>query len=161
MCLARQIHWLHAMGFFSLCWSLGFSLARPWKGAHSFYEIYFNRRIIILRYCVGFCCTTMWISCSVQFSRSVMSGSLQPHELQHARPPCPPPTPGVYSNSCSLSRWYNPTISSSVVSFSFHLQSFPASGSFPMNQFSHQVAKILAFQPQHQSFQWIFRVNFL
>ena len=117
MCLARQIHWLHAMGLFSLCWSLGFSLARPWKGAHSFYEIYFNWRIIILWYCVGFCCTTTWISCSVQFSCSVMSGSLRPHGLQHARPPCLPPTPRVYSNSCSLCRWCNPTISSSVVSF--------------------------------------------
>ena len=69
--------------------------------------------------------------CSVQFSRSVVSDSLWPHGLQHARPPCPSPTPGVYSNSCPLSRWCHPTISSSVVPFSSHLQSFPASGSFP------------------------------
>ena len=55
---------------------------------------------------------------SVQFSRSVMSDSLQAHELQHARPPCPSPTPGVHSNSCPLSRWYHPAISSSVVPFS-------------------------------------------
>ena len=58
-----------------------------------------------------------------------------PHGLQHARPPCPSPTPGVYSNSCPLSQWCHPTISSSVVPFSSHLQSFPTSGSFPMSQF--------------------------
>ena len=69
-----------------------------------------------------------------QFSRSVMSDSLRPHESQHARPPCPSPTPGIYPNSCPLSRWCHPTISSSVVPFSFCLQSFPASGSFPMSQ---------------------------
>ena len=63
-----------------------------------------------------------------------MSDSLQPHGLQHARPPCPPPTPGVSSNSCPLSRWCHPTISSSVIPFSC-LPSFPASGSFPMSQF--------------------------
>ena len=72
---------------------------------------------------------------SVQFSHSVMSDSLQPHGLQHARPPCPSPTPGVYSNSCPLSRWCHPAISSSVVPFSSCPQSFPASGSFQMSQF--------------------------
>ena len=72
---------------------------------------------------------------SVQFSHSVMSDSLQPHGLQHARPPCPSPTPGVYSNSCPLNWWCHPTISSSVIPFSSHLQSFPASGSFPVSQF--------------------------
>ena len=66
---------------------------------------------------------------------SVRSYSLQPHGLQHARPPCPSPTPGVYSNSCPLSRWCHPTISSSVIPFSSSLQSFPASGSFQMSQF--------------------------
>ena len=70
---------------------------------------------------------------SVQFSCSVMSDSLQPHELQHASPSCPSPTPGVYPNSCPLSWWYHPTISSSVVRFSSHPQSFPASGSFQMS----------------------------
>ena len=69
---------------------------------------------------------------SVQFSRSVMS--LQPYEPQHARPLCPSPTSGVYPNSCPLSRWCHPTILSSVVPFSSCLQSFPASGSFQMNQ---------------------------
>ena len=72
----------------------------------------------------------------VQFSRSVLSDSLRSHGLQHASPPCPSPaTPEVYSNSCPLSRWCYPIISSSVVPFSSHLQSFPASGSFQMSQF--------------------------
>ena len=70
---------------------------------------------------------------SVQFSPSVVSDSLQPHGLQHARPPCPSPAPRVYSNSCPLSRWCHPTMSSSVIPFSW-LQSFPASGSFQMSQ---------------------------
>ena len=63
-----------------------------------------------------------------------MSDSLRPHESQHARPPCPSPTPRVYPNSWPLSRWYHPTISSPVIPFSSHLQSFPASESFQMNQ---------------------------
>ena len=71
---------------------------------------------------------------SVQFSHSVMSDSFQPHGLQHARPPCPSPTPRVYSNSCPLSWWCHPTTSSSVLPFSSHLQYFPASGSFKMSQ---------------------------
>ena len=80
------------------------------------------------------------ISLSVQFSHSVVSDSLWPHELQHARPPCPSPTPGVHSNSRPLSRWCHPAISSSVVPFSSCPQSFPASEPFPMSQLfsSHQ-----------------------
>ena len=82
----------------------------------------------------------MWLSLrdldsSVQFSHSVMSNSLGPQGLQHARPPCPSPTPGVYSNSCPLSRWCHPTISFSFSPFSSCPQSFPASGSFQMSQF--------------------------
>ena len=79
----------------------------------------------------------MWearLSNAVQFSRSVMSNSLQPHGLQHTRLPCPSATPRACSNSCSLRKWCHPTISSSVVPFSC-LQTFPASGSFPMSQF--------------------------
>ena len=72
---------------------------------------------------------------SVQFSHWVMSESLQPHGLQHTRPPCPSPTPRIYSNSRPLTRWCHPAISSSVVPFSSRLQSFPASGSFQMSQF--------------------------
>ena len=71
---------------------------------------------------------------SVQFHRSVMSDSLWPEGLQHARPPCPSATPRVYPNSCPLSQWCHPTISSSVVPFSSHLQSFLASGSFHKSQ---------------------------
>ena len=71
---------------------------------------------------------------SVQFSCSVVSDSLRPHGLQHARPPCPSPTPRVYSNSCPLSLWCHPTISSSVIPFFSRLQSFPASGYFQMSQ---------------------------
>ena len=72
---------------------------------------------------------------SFQFSHSVMSDSLRPHGLQHTRPPCPSPTPRVYSNSCPLSRWCHQTISSSVIPFSSQLQSILASGSFQMSQF--------------------------
>ena len=74
---------------------------------------------------------------SVQCSRSVMSDSLKPHELQHARPPCPSPTPEVYSNLCPSSRWCLLAISSSVVPFSSCPQSLPASRSFPMSQLFH------------------------
>ena len=72
---------------------------------------------------------------SVQFSRSVVSDSLQIHGLQHARPPCPSPTSRAYSNSCPSNWWCHPTISSSIIPFSSCLQSFPASGSFQMSQF--------------------------
>ena len=88
-------------------------------------EIWVLVLILILTPCIS----------SVQFSRSVMSNSLQSHRLQHARPPCPSPTPGVYSNSCPSSRCCHPTISSSVIPFSSCPQSFPASGSFQMSQF--------------------------
>ena len=70
----------------------------------------------------------------LQFSHSIMSDSPRPHESQHARPPCPSPTPGVYPNPCPLSRWCHPAVSSSVVPFSSSPQSLPASGSFPMSQ---------------------------
>ena len=76
----------------------------------------------------------MIASVSVQISHSVVSDSLRPHGLQHARPPCPSPTPRVCSNSCPLSQWCHSTISSSIVPLSCYLQSFPASGSFLMSQ---------------------------
>ena len=71
---------------------------------------------------------------SDQFSHLIVSDSLGPQGLQYIRPPCPTPTPGVYSNSCPLTRWCHPTISSSVIPFSSHVQSFPVSGSFQMSQ---------------------------
>ena len=71
----------------------------------------------------------------IQPSSVTQLDSLWPHEPQHHRPPCPSPTPGVYTNSCPLNQWCNPTISFSVIPFSSHLQSLPASGSFQMSQF--------------------------
>ena len=90
-----------------------------------------------LRFCYSFLRITFshFAISSVQFSRSVMSDSLRPHETQHARPPCPSPTPRVHPNPCPLCRWCHPTISSSAVPFSSCPQSFPASGSFQMSQF--------------------------
>ena len=83
--------------------------------------------------------------------------------LEHARLPCPSPTPGAYTNSCPSSQWCHPIISSSVVPFSSQLQSFPEPGSFQMNQFLHirWPASTSEFQLQHQSFQWILRTDFL
>ena len=83
---------------------------------------------------------------SVQFSRSVVSDSLWPHESQHARPPCPSPTPGVHLNSCPSSQWCHPAISSSVIPFSSCPQSLPASESFPMSQLFARGAKVSEFQ---------------
>ena len=101
------------------------------------YQFYLKGNIIwyFCKYFPSFCFLIFSIDTfSVQFSRSVMSDSLRPHGLQHARLPCPSPTPRVYPNSCPLSQWYHPTISTSVVPFSSCLQSVPASGSFQMSQ---------------------------
>ena len=89
-----------------------------------------------------------------------MSNSLQSHGLQQARLPCPSPTPRACSNSCPLSWWYHPTISSSVAPFSSCLQSFPASGSFQMSQLYASGGQRIGASIQHQSFQWIFMTNF-
>ena len=92
--------------------------------------------------------TSHWLikSNSVQFRRSVVSDSLRPHGLQHARPPCPLPTPGVYSNSCPLSQWCHSTISSSVVPFSSAFNLSQHQGLFKWVSSSHQVAKVFALQ---------------
>ena len=95
-----------------------------------------------------------------QFCLSVVSNSLQPHKPQHARPPCPSPTPGVHPNPCPLSRWCHPTISSSVAPFSSSNLS-QHQGLFKWVNSSHQVAKVLEFQLQHQSFQWAPRADLL
>ena len=95
-----------------------------------------------------------------------MSESLQPHGLQHTRPPCPTLTPRVYSNSCPLSQWCHPTISSSVIPFSSCLQSFPASGSFPLSQFftsdgqSTGVSASASVLPMNIQ-DWCFRIDWL
>ena len=98
---------------------------------------------------------------SVQFSHSVIFDSLGPHELQHARPPCPSPAPRVYPNSCPSSRWCHPTISSSVVPFSSCLQSFPTSGSFQMSQLFTSGSQNIGVSASNQSFQWTPRTDFL
>ena len=96
-----------------------------------------------------------------QFSRLVVSYSLWSHGLQQARPPCPSPTPGVYPNLCPLSRWCHPTISSSVVPFFSCLQSFQHQSLYKWVSSSHQVAKVLEFHLQHQSFQCTLRTDLL
>ena len=102
-----------------------------------------------------------WLKSSVQFSHSVVSDSLQPHELQHARPPCPSPTRGVYTNSRPSSWWCHqpshPLLSPSPPTFNLSQHQ----GLSKWVSSEHQVAKVLEFQLQHQSFQWILRTDFL
>ena len=98
---------------------------------------------------------------SVQFSRSVMSDSSWPHKLQHARPPCPSPAPGVHPKPCLLSWWCYPTISSSVIPFSSCPQSFPASGSFQMGQLFASGGQTIEFPLHCQSFQITSRADLL
>ena len=105
--------------------------------------------------------TELWVFSLVQFSRSVVSNSLRPYESQHTRPPRPSSTPGVYPNSCPLSQWCHPAISSSVIPFSSCPQSLPNQGLVQWVNSSHQMAKVLEFQPQHQSFQWTPRTDLL
>ena len=96
---------------------------------------------------------------SIQFSHSVMSDSLQPHQSQHTRPPCPSPTPRVYSDSCPLSQWCHPAISSSVVPLSPTPNPSQNQGIFQWVISSHEVAKVFEFQLQHQYFQWTSRTD--
>ena len=114
---------------------------------------------------LGFHCTlcAKWNfpATSVQFSRSVMSDSLQSQGLQHSRLPCPSPTPGAYLNSCPSHLWCHPTIWSFVIPFSSHLQSFPASESFPMSWFFASGGQSIGVAASAWSFQWIFRTDFL
>ena len=95
-------------------------------------------------------CAAITAETAVQFSRSIMSDSLWPHGLQHTRPPCPSSTPRVYSNSCPSSGWCHPTVSSSVIPFSSHLQSFPTSESFQMSQFFASAGHCCARCPNPQ-----------
>ena len=108
---------------------------------------------------------------SIQFSRSVVSNSLQPHESQHARPPCPSPSPGIHSDSYPSSQWCHPAISSSVVPFSSCPQSLPASESFPMSQLfawggqSIGVSALASFLPKNTQdwspLEWIGWISLL
>ena len=126
-----------------------------------FLDVHFNIDKITSAF---FLFTSVWyiLIYSVQFSHSVVSDCLRPHGLQHARLPCPSPALGACSNSRPSSQQCHPIIiSSSVIPFSSRLQSFPALGLFQWVSSSHQGAKVLAFQLQHQSFQWIFRTDFL
>ena len=112
-----------------------------------------NFEEFIFLYCFLFCCGYHYFS--VQFSCSVVSDFLRPHELQHTRPPCPSPTPRVHSDSCPSSQWCHPAISSSVVPFSSCPQSLPASESFPMSQLfawgsqSTGVSALASFLPKN------------
>ena len=98
---------------------------------------------------------------SVQFSRSVASDSSRPHELQHARPPCPSLTPGFHPNSCASSRWCHLAISSSAIPFSSCPQSLPASGSFPMSQLFTWGGQTFGVSASASSFQWTPRTDLL
>ena len=131
------------------------------KYKHIFLWLYVLKNIqipieAILSVLTGYIFWFRWIHMLFLFSHSVMYDSLWPYELKHTRLPCPSPSLRACSNSCPLSQWCHPTISSSAIHFSFRLQSFLALGSILMSQ----VAKVLEIQFQRQSFQWIFRVNF-
>ena len=98
---------------------------------------------------------------SVQFSHSVVSDSLRPHESQHTRPPCPSPTPRVYSNSCASSRWCHPATSYFVVPYSSCSQSLPASGSFPMSQLFAGGGQSIGVSALASVLQWTPRTGLL
>ena len=122
------------LGAGALGWPRGMRWGGRWEGG-SGWGIHVNPWLIhinIWQKPLQYCKVIQFSS--VQFSCSVVSNSLRPHELQHTRPPCPSPTPGVYSDSFPSSWWCHPAISSSVVPFSSCPQSLPASGSFPMSQ---------------------------
>ena len=101
-------------------------------------------------------CSTSFV---IRFNHSVVFDSLLQHELQHARPPCPSPTVGVYPNPCPLSWWCHPTSSSSVTSFSSCPQSFPASGSFPMSQLFISGGQSIGVSASTSVFQWTPRTD--
>ena len=136
--------WFHQIASFSLS-LISLSVTSTRHATNLLMFCHFNNRS---KGSAGICCYSFTQSCP----------TLQSHGLQHARLPCPLPSPRACSNSRPLSQWWCPTISSSVVPFSC-LQSFPESGSFLMSW--RRVAKILELQLQHQSFLWIFKVDIL
>ena len=124
---------------FIWAWLTEMLISHPW-------HVYREKRRRSLVFSVTFITATAFLKVSDQISPSVVSDSLRPHELQHARPLCPSPTPGVHSDSHPSSQWFHPAISSSVVPFSSCPQSLPASESFKWVNSSHEVAKVLEFQ---------------
>ena len=126
-----------------------------------FYHVECWYPCVVLMWGLNHCLKVIRHISSVQFNFSVMSDSLWPHGLQHTRPPCPSPTTGVYSNSCPSSRWRHPTISSSVIPSSPAFNLSQHQGLFKWVSSLHQVAKVLEFQLQHQSFQWTLRTDLL
>ena len=148
-CIGRRILYLLCLGIFFLFSEPGLwilcVIAIQLNSTHDFCVIYWWQLCLALEFSLfGYLMQSRiprWTKkiqkefSSDQFSRSVISDSLRPHGLQHTRPPCPSPTPGVYLKSCPSSWWCHPTTSSSFLPFSSCLQSFPASGSFPVSQF--------------------------
>ena len=121
------------------------------------YTFIFNKHIAMIK--IKELCKISYRFSSVQFSHTVLSDSLWPHKPQHSRPPCPSPTPGVHPNPCPSSQWCHPTILSSVTPFSSCPNLSQHQGLFKWVSSSHQVAKMLEFQLQHQSFQWTPRTH--
>ena len=122
--------WIHFGESFYNSWQSDFSAITFWYSYHDFFFF-----LLTYLWYIKVDLHKRWANFSFQFSYSVVSDSLRPQESQHARPPCPSPTPGVYSNSCPSSWWCHPAISSShLIPFSSCPQSLPASGSFPMSQ---------------------------
>ena len=117
--------------------------------------------IIQIKICCNFLFSPIWYAFSGCCSVAQSCPTPWLHGLQHARLPCPSPFPGVSSDSCPLSQWWLPTISSSVVPFSSSFNHSKHQGLFKCVSSSHQVAKVLEFQPQHKSFQSIFRTGFI
>ena len=122
-----------------MVFSFRYSISGKWWQLVPFFFLFYIQEVFLfysfkLIFFI-FGCSWFEILWSLQLSCSIVSDSLQSHGLQHARPPCPSPTPRAYPNSCALSRWCHPTISCSVIPFSSCLQCFSASGSFQMRQF--------------------------
>ena len=138
--------------------------ALPPHGVQGYHQLRYSIMIVCALFCVKKMPPVSLVFLSqirLLFSCSVVSNSLWPHGLQHARLPCPSPSPKAGSNLGALSQWCHPTISSSVVPFSSCLQFSQHQGHFYWVSSSNQVAKVLELQLQHQSFQWTFRIDFL
>ena len=134
-------------------WTPGSVKTRPLSDTSPAVEFYLSKKVFYWEFGIS------WYKLFYQFSCSVVSNSLWPHGLQHARLPCLSPTLRVYSNSCPLSQWCHPTISSSVIPFSSSFSLCQHQGLFQWVGSLHQVAKVLEFQ--HQSFRWISWTDFL